>query len=272
MVSPNPPSFDPAMEKQIWKMYQDFFDTAERRRRWVIRDDIPWDKCNPHTTAAIANVVESFCAVELFLPDYVGKFLPLVRGARGRAWFTANWGYEESKHSMVLHEWLMRSGHRTEEQMEEVMSWAVLGEWTLPSDNPCGMACYAMSQELATWLHYKNLKALVGESDPALNKLLGLVAIDERAHFDFYMKIVRLHLAADRPGTVEQLKRVLNGFKMPATHLLADSMNRQNQVRSLKIFNEDLFYVEVYQPILKYLGVNRQEMRNQASHRKSIAS
>jgi hypothetical protein len=35
--------------------------------------------------------------------------MPQVRGSRGRAWFHANWGYEESKHSMALGDWLLRS-------------------------------------------------------------------------------------------------------------------------------------------------------------------
>src|SRR5690242_10297382 len=122
LMSSSSSPYGPAMEREIWAIYQEFFALAERRRRWSLHDDIPWDQCNPHTDPAIASVIESFCAVELFLPDYVGKFLPLVRGYRGRAWFAANWGYEESKHSLVLGEWLLRSGHRTEEQLEKVQS------------------------------------------------------------------------------------------------------------------------------------------------------
>src|SRR4051812_38642477 len=267
---PAEPQYGPALEREIWAIYQEFFDLAERRRRWNLRDDIPWDQCNPATSPAVADVIESFCAVELFLPDYVGKFLPLVRGFRGRAWFAANWGYEESKHSLVMHEWLVRSGHRTEEQLEEVQSWAVIGEWELPTDDVRGLACYTMAQELATWLHYRNLRHLIGETDPALNKLLLLVATDERAHYDFYIKILRLHLRDDRQATIEQLRRVLNGFAMPATHLLADSRRRVAAVKSLNIFNEDLFYSGVYQPILLALGIEKSEMRNRAATRKSI--
>ncbi len=262
--------YGPALEKEIWKIYQEFFDLAERRRRWSLRDDIPWNQCNPATDPAIASIVESFCAVELFLPDYVGKFLPLVRGTRGRAWFAANWGYEESKHSLVMQEWLVRSGHRTEEQIEEVQNWAVVGEWELPTDDVRGLACYTMSQELATWLHYRNLRLLVEGTDPALSKLLAVVAVDERAHYDFYVKVLRLHLRDDRAGTVEQLRRVLNDFKMPATHLLADSVQRINAVKNLNIFNEKVFYAGVYLPILEALDIDKNEMKNQAIQKKSL--
>ena len=82
MPTPTTPE-DPRTQAKIWQVYRDYFDLAEKKRRWNLRDDIPWDQCNPNTSKAIADVLESFCAVELFLPDYVGKFLPLVRGTRG---------------------------------------------------------------------------------------------------------------------------------------------------------------------------------------------
>jgi acyl-[acyl-carrier-protein] desaturase len=260
----------PALNREIWKIYREFFDMAERRRRWTLEADIPWDQCNPATSNAIADVVESFCAVELFLPDYVGKALPMARTIRGRAWFLANWGYEESKHSLVLQEWLVRSKHRTEEQIEEVANWAVVGEWQLPTDDVRGMTCYTMCQELATWLHYRNLRQIVGNTDPALNKILSLVSIDERAHYDFYLKLMKLHLEDDRAGTLEQLKRVLNNFAMPATHLLADSATRANAVRSLKIFSESQFYADVLLPIMNSLGIDKAELRNRAIQKKSL--
>src|SRR5471030_1422308 len=109
----------PEMEGALWRIYRDFFDNAERKRRWRIREDIPWDQCNPNLDPAIADVVETFCCVELYLPDYVAKVLPLARNSMGRAWFYANWGDEESKHSLVLSDWLLRSGRRSEEYMHD---------------------------------------------------------------------------------------------------------------------------------------------------------
>jgi acyl-[acyl-carrier-protein] desaturase len=42
------------------------------------------------------------------------------RSSRARAWFYANWGNEESKHSLALADWLLRSRARTEGQMTEL--------------------------------------------------------------------------------------------------------------------------------------------------------
>src|SRR5262249_7083767 len=151
----------------IGRIYRKFFSKAERKRRWSIEEDIPWKQASRSISPAIADVVESFCAVELFLPDYIAKAIPLIRSNRGWAWFHANWGYEESKHSLVLGDWLLRSRSRSDEQMADLETRLFQYEWDLPHDSPQGMLIYAMVQELATWLHYRNLREVIGiDGDP----------------------------------------------------------------------------------------------------------
>jgi acyl-[acyl-carrier-protein] desaturase len=264
----------PQLEGKFWQMYRDFFDRAERKRRWSIADDIPWHQCNPRLDPAIAHVVESFCAVELYLPDYTSKILPVVRPSRGRIWFYANWGYEESKHSLAMADWLLRSGMRSDEQMADLEGSIFAHEWNLPHDNHLGMLVYAMVQELATGLNYRNLRRRCAErgGDLALERLLMYVSVDEQAHYDFFRRCVALYLEHDREATLEQLRRVMNAFNMPAIHdLLSESRQRVARVRELKIFDEDIFYREVYMPILASLGVDRSEMRNRLPRKKSAA-
>jgi acyl-[acyl-carrier-protein] desaturase len=124
------------------------------------------------------------------------------------------------------------------------------------------MLIYGMAQELATWLHYRNLRTHVErEGDPALSKLLLLIAVDERAHHNFYRRVVQLFLEVDREGTLEQLRRVLHHFAMPAVHLLADSQQRVADIKTLGIFDEAMFMGEVYYPILEALGLDHRELR-----------
>jgi acyl-[acyl-carrier-protein] desaturase len=260
------------VESAFWRLYREFFDKAEKKRRWRIADDIPWDRCNPKLNPAVANVVESFCAVELYLPDYTSKILPVVRPSRGRTWFYANWGYEESKHSLALADWLLRSGARSEEQMTDLENEVFIREWNLPHDDHLGMLIYAMVQELATWLNYRNLrKHAVEGDDEALATLLQYVAVDERAHFDFFRRCVQIYLEHDREGTLEQLRRVLNNFAMPAIYDLAESRSRVAEIVELRIFDEDIYYREVYLPVLEALGVTRAEIRNRVPRKKSAA-
>jgi acyl-[acyl-carrier-protein] desaturase len=262
------------LEATFWKLYRDFFDMAERRRRWSIRDDIPWDQCNPRLAPAVADIVESFTAVELYLPDYTSKILPVVRSSRGRTWFYANWGYEESKHSLALGDWLLRSRSRTDEQMADLEGDVFQREWNLPHDSRMGMLVYAMVQELATWLSYRNLRQRVGEKggDPALSKLLMFVAVDERAHYDFFKQCIEIYLKYDRAATLEQMRRVMNNFAMPAINDLVDSRRRLAAIKEMDIMSEDIYYREVYLPILEALNVDRREMHNRLPSRKSVPS
>ncbi|MGH7170277.1 MAG: acyl-ACP desaturase [Gemmataceae bacterium] len=265
---------DPILEPAMWRLYRNFFAQAERRRRWSIDKDIPWDKCNKHLDPVIADVVESFCAVELYLPDYLIHAMPWSRPSRARTWFYANWGYEESKHSLALNDWLVRSSQRSEEQMADLEGKIFQHAWQLPHDNVVGMLAYAMVQERATAVNYRNLRRRTQErgGDPALEHLLMLLSIDEQTHHSFFLGAVRLYLALDRDGTLEQMRRVMNNFAMPVIYGLADGRQRVIRIKELDIFDDMQYLREVYLPVLHDLGVKRPEMRNRLPNRKSAAS
>ena len=95
MTTPLKPD-SPELLKKMYLLFRDYFDRAEKKRRWSLRDGIPWDQCNRSLNPAIADVVETFCCVELYLPDYVSKLIPQVRANRGRAWMLA-YGSEPSE-------------------------------------------------------------------------------------------------------------------------------------------------------------------------------
>jgi hypothetical protein len=80
-----------------------------------------------------------------------------------------------------------------------------------------------------------------------------------------------MYLAKDRPGTLELLREVLSQFAMPATHLLADSRRREAEIRSLNIFNENLFYTDVVRPLLAGLDVTWCEVRQRHPGSKAVS-
>jgi acyl-[acyl-carrier-protein] desaturase len=255
------PADSPEARSQIYSAYREYFDLAEKKRRWNVRKDIPWDQCNTGIDPVIADVVQTFCMVELYLPDYLSKQLPQVRDNRGRAWMLANWGYEESKHSMVLEDWLVKSGHRTEKQMEQVAIGVFQREWTLKYNSPRASVIYTMMQELATQLNYRNLRRVAGGKCPALDRALDLIATDEAAHAQFFRKLTAYYLEEDRETTLEAFRTVANSFSMPADSLLADGRRRVGEIKALKIFDEEIFLTEVFQPLLKRLGLTRADLR-----------
>ncbi|MCX7666413.1 MAG: acyl-ACP desaturase [Gemmataceae bacterium] len=275
VIQANPPEpppeviEDPELREKIYKVFRDYFKKAEKKRRWNIDTDIPWDQVNKDVDPVVADVIETFCMVELYLPDYLAKQLPAVRANRGRAWMLANWGYEESKHSMVLEDWLIRSGHRTEKQVREMGDDLFSREWNVHYGNSRSAVIYTMFQELATRLHYRNLRAIAAGRDPALDKILELVMQDEAAHAHFFRSLVQLYLEYDRERTIEHFRHVVRTFHMPADSLLAQGRQRMANIRALKIFDESIYFTEVYQPLVQVLGLTKDELKPKKVHRVS---
>ena len=99
------------LEERLYQEYMTFFEKAERERRWNVFDDIPWDAASTRTRPkSSALCAETFCCVEMYLPDYVAGGINVVRKYFGQAWFQANWAYEESKHSLALMQYLLALG------------------------------------------------------------------------------------------------------------------------------------------------------------------
>jgi len=80
-----------ARQERLYRMYKEFFDKAERERRWNPLSDVPYDRFSPDTPESLIVVAETFCAVESFLPDYVSQGINIVRPYFGQAWFSAKW-------------------------------------------------------------------------------------------------------------------------------------------------------------------------------------
>lgn len=250
------------LENRFYELYLEFFNRAEAERRWNIQKDIPWEKSNPAVSDDIALIVESFMAVELYLPDYTSKILELVRQSRGRAWFQANWGYEESKHSLALEQWLLRSGKRTRRELDEFADQVLAREWNLPFETPRQMMVYTTFQELSTGLNYKNLRRrALEQNDIALATALSFIARDESAHYQFFQDGVKLYLKEDRDATLEDIQYVLSLFRMPAHDLIPDWEHRGQAIIGQKIFSDRIFFREIMRPILSVLGTSRQELK-----------
>jgi acyl-[acyl-carrier-protein] desaturase len=84
-MRPEGPLVPADLEAALYRPYRAFFERAERKRRWSLRDDIPWGRCNRALDPAVTDVVESFCAVELYLPDYVRNAMSVWRPSRACA-------------------------------------------------------------------------------------------------------------------------------------------------------------------------------------------
>lgn len=250
------------LEEKLYREYLQFFEKAERERRWSVFSDIPWERVNKDASEELALCAETFCSVEMYLPDYVSGGINLVRNYFGQAWFQANWAYEESKHSLALMHYLIKSGKRTEAQMFDLQRTLLSDEkkWSLPFHTPRQMTFYGCVQEMATFVIYvKHRERAAVEGDECLRAIYDLVARDEIAHCRFYQSVIKVLLEEDRDGTLADMAHVFANFRMPGVDLVPDYDSRILKMREAGI-DRSVFIQKVYLPILKYLGVGRHDM------------
>ncbi|MBC7174097.1 MAG: acyl-ACP desaturase [Polyangiaceae bacterium] len=248
--------------EQLYSKFVRFFDDAEEKRRWNPLRDVPWDKIEREAPEELAVCAETFLGVESFLPDYISGGLGILRASSvGQRWFSANWGYEELKHSMALMEYLIRSGKRTQEQMFDFQARLMTESWSPPFATPRQMTIYGMLQEMATFVIYLRHEKLAKEhGDEALATIYRLNARDECAHARFYEDVVRVYLEEDRHGTLLDIAHVAKNFEMPGVGIVPDYDARIEVMREHGRMDRDVFFKKVYFPLLGRLDVTRAEL------------
>jgi acyl-[acyl-carrier-protein] desaturase len=243
-------------------MYKTFFDKAEQERRWNPLRDVPYEKINKDVPESMIVVAETFCCVESFLPDYVSSGINVVRPYFGQAWFAANWAYEESKHSVALMEYLLRSGRRSPEQMFDLQAELMETKWEMPFTTARQMTIYGCFQEMATFVIYvKQEQTAKAANDECLAAIFRLNARDEIAHCRFYEDVVKVLLEEDRDGALRDLGFVAKHFQMPGVGIVPGYDERVKVMREEGKVDRAVFLQKVFFPVLKYLDVTRQELQ-----------
>lgn len=257
----------------INEAYRDFFQVSERKRRWSVFDDVPWDRLDgSRNSEGKAVRIETYCAEEMYVPDYGSKGLAMTRATFGAAWFQMCWSQEEAKHGLVFREYLLRSGLRSEAEINRLEDGLFAQAWQLPFKTARRMACYGALQETATFLAYKAQKELArAEGDEVLETIFAFVSRDEAAHAGFYRAMVQLELAEDRTGTLADLAQVIAEFKMPGDGLIP---NYQERLRTSGAGISPRHFVEhALMPMLRILKTDRAELKQalRTSHAEAAA-
>jgi acyl-[acyl-carrier-protein] desaturase len=250
-----------SLREKFYRAYWEFFEHAEKSRRWTVTEDVPWDRlAEEPRNDKLALCAETFCGVEMYLPDYIIGNLEAVQGNFGRTWFGANWGYEESKHALALREYLGRSGHRTQSQLFDFEEKIFARHWVRPFETERQMSLYAAIQERTTFVIYKKQeKMAAAEGNHVLAAIYRLIARDEMAHTRFYEDMGALHLEEDRAGTLADVAHVFRNFRMPAADLVPDYESRVEVMRTAGI-DRGVFLQEVWAPMLKALKLTRHDL------------
>jgi acyl-[acyl-carrier-protein] desaturase len=249
-------------QSQYYRVAMEFLEIAERKRDWKLFDDIPWDKLDSaRNSDRKRTCIETYCAEEMYLPDYASHGARLTRDRYGVSCFQARWSFEEMRHGLVFREYLGRSGLRSQAELESLEQMVSARDWVPPFPTLREMYCYGALQEGATYTAYKAQKDKAElEGDPVLKAIFTVVAGDEAAHAGFYRKLIEIELAADRDATVGDFAHVLANFKMPGDGLIPHYHER------LRVGGGGItarqFMEGVVLSTLRSLGITRAELKS----------
>jgi acyl-[acyl-carrier-protein] desaturase len=210
-------------------------------------------------------IVEGFYAIEQYAPDYTAELTRLVRRAYGRSHFQIRWGAEEEKHADLWRNVLLFSGARTPEWIESYTDELRANAWRPPWDNPIHMLLYTVIQERATELSYLNVARIArGECtktwsavdvDPVLAKIARTIAVDEAAHYNFFLDGARLYLYYYPEETLTALVEVLRSFMMPGSGLVPNYDGFVTVLYEADVFNRRKYARDVVMAALENLGI-----------------
>lgn len=221
---------DRLIQRAFHGLYRWYTDRSQQKRNWNPDRSFDWRQLGQHHSDELITIVEGFYAVEQYAPDYTAELTRLTRKNYGRSHFQLRWGAEEERHADLWRNILLFSRRRSPEQIEQYTEDLRSSAWELPFDCPIRMLLYTVFQERATLFNYIHLaKVARGESektqfahdaDPILAEACKKIAVDEAAHYEFFLEGARLFLYYYPEETLCALVDVLRNFTMPAARIV----------------------------------------------------
>lgn len=223
---------DAVIERSFLGLYRWYVSRSQKTRNWNPDTDFDWRSLRTDHSAKLNTIIEGFFAVEQYVPDYVLTLLRVIRQSHGRSHFHIRWGSEEEKHAELWENSLLFSRFRTPEWITEYKHTLREKAWELPWDNPLHMIFYTVIQERATQVNYLNTGLIAtgksdnpdfaNETDPVLARAAQMIAVDEAAHYNFFLEGARLYLYYYPAQALDALYDVIKFFAMPAGNLIPD--------------------------------------------------
>lgn len=253
------------VERGLHGLYRWYVDRSQSTRYWNPDRSFDWKAMRKNHHDAVHTIVEGFYAVEQYVPDYVHTLLRVIRESYGRSHFHIRWGAEEEKHGDLWRNAVLSMGRRSPEWMENYTDVLRKKAWDLPFEDPLRMLAYTVLQERATQVNYLNLglvasgkpvsQTLLGAADPVLASACRTIAVDEAAHYNFFLEAARLFLYYFPEDMTEALVDVVRHFGMPAREIIPDYDRFGAVLHDHAIFSRRIHYRDVVKEALAQLGM-----------------
>jgi acyl-[acyl-carrier-protein] desaturase len=242
-------------------LYRWYTSVSQQVRNWNPDRSFDWQQLRQDHDGRLMDIIEGFYAVEQYAPDYTAELTQLARSSYGQSHFQIRWGSEEEKHADLWRNVLLFSRARTPDQLEQYTCELRANAWQAPFDTPLEMLFYTVFQERATQLIYLKTASLVrhrstsGTPDPVLAKAISTIAVDEAAHYGFFLALSRVYLYYFPEESLQALVTVLRNFVMPAASIVPNYDAFIKILYKSHLFSPGIYGREVAKPALSALGV-----------------
>ena len=251
------------MERAFAGLYRWYVARSQKMRNWNPDSDFAWGDLAQNHSPDVVQLIEGFFAVEQYTPDYTSEILQIVRRSNGRSNFQLRWGAEEERHANTWENALLFSRGRTPEAIEHYKWQLRNNNWTLPWEDPLHMMLYTVFQERATQINYLNFAkiargesdnpAYAGDADPVLARACTMLAVDEAAHYAFFLEGARLYLYYQPEETLQGIHDVVTHFAMPAQNIIPNWDQVAETIYRASVYGPRIFQRDVIAPVFENL-------------------
>ncbi len=272
---------DRQLERAFVGLYRWYVARSQEKRNWNADLSFAWGDLRHDHSDTVVQLIEGFFAVEQYAPDYTGEILRLVRTSHGRSHFQMRWGSEEERHADTWENALLFSRRRSPKAIEDYKYQLRSNTWTLPWDDPLHMLLYTVFQERATQINYLNFakiargesgdESLAGDVDPVLAKACTTLAVDEAAHYAFFLEGARLFLYYYPEETLQGIYDVITHFAMPAQNIIPNWPQVAETIYRTGVYGPRVFQRDVLVPVFENLTVTgRKALENGLKQARAI--
>jgi acyl-[acyl-carrier-protein] desaturase len=272
---------DRQLERAFVGLYRWYVARSQEKRNWNADLSFAWGDLRHDHSDTVVQLIEGFFAVEQYAPDYTGEILRLVRTSHGRSHFQMRWGSEEERHADTWENALLFSRRRSPKAIEDYKYQLRSNTWTLPWDDPLHMLLYTVFQERATQINYLNFAkiargesgddALIDSVDPVLAKACTTLAVDEAAHYAFFLEGARLFLYYYPEETLQGIHDVITHFAMPAQNIIPNWPQVAETIYRTGVYGPRVFQRDVLVPVFENLTVTgRKALENGLKQARAI--
>jgi acyl-[acyl-carrier-protein] desaturase len=256
---------DRHIERGLIGLYRWYLSRSQSKRNWNPDKDFDWRDFRKDLSPELNAVLEGYYAVEQFVPDYTSKTIEMTRKSYGRSHFQIRWGSEEEKHSDLWLNTLIFSQYRDPDWIRDYQQNLRNDEWMMPWTDVFHTLFYVVIQERATQLNYLNTAIIArgqsdvpahkDDADPILAKVAETIAVDEAAHYFFFLEVARLYLYYYPYQSLEALYDVINNFHMPGLDIIPNRDELSEVLYNAGIYGPRQYTRDVLAVALKNLGI-----------------